>query len=37
MSVIALGERANHSSHLRAHGLRGIAKQIGPFVGADLF
>ncbi len=35
MSVIALVRRANHGSHFRAYGLRGMAKLIDPLAGVD--
>lgn len=35
MSVIAPLQRANHGSHFRAYGLRGIAALIDPFLGVD--
>jgi redox-sensitive bicupin YhaK (pirin superfamily) len=35
MPVIAPLQRANHGSHFRAYGLRGMAKLIDPFIGVD--
>ncbi|WP_427307839.1 pirin family protein [Cupriavidus sp. H39] len=35
MSVIAPLQRANHGSHFRAYGLRGVAALIDPFLGVD--
>jgi hypothetical protein len=35
MSLIAPLQRANHGSHFRADGLRGVAKLIDPFIGVD--
>ena len=35
MSVIAPLQRANHGSHFRAFGLRGVAELINPFLGVD--
>lgn len=35
MSVIAPIQRANHGSHFRAYGLRGLAAMINPFLGVD--
>lgn len=35
MSVIATLQRANHGSHFRAYGLRGVAALIDPFIGVD--
>jgi redox-sensitive bicupin YhaK (pirin superfamily) len=35
MTVIASLQRANHGSHFRAYGLRGVAALIDPFLGID--
>ena len=35
MPVIAPLQRANHGSHFRAYGLRGVAALIDPFLGVD--
>jgi hypothetical protein len=35
MPVIATLQRANHGSHFRAYGLRGVAALIDPFLGVD--
>lgn len=35
MTVIAPLQRANHGSHFRAYGLRGVAALIDPFIGVD--
>jgi redox-sensitive bicupin YhaK (pirin superfamily) len=35
MSLIAPLQQANHGSHFRAYGLRGVAKLIDPFIGVD--
>ncbi|MFK0090779.1 pirin family protein [Pseudomonas sp. NPDC090755] len=35
MSVIASLQRANHGSHFRDDGLRGVAELIDPFLGVD--
>lgn len=35
MPVIAPLQRANHGSHFRAYGLRGVAALIDPFIGVD--
>jgi redox-sensitive bicupin YhaK (pirin superfamily) len=35
MSVIVSLQRANHGSHFRAYGLRGVGKLINPFLGVD--
>jgi len=35
MHVIAPLQRANHGSHFRAYGLRGVATLINPFIGID--
>lgn len=35
MPVIAPIQRANHGSHFRAYGLRGVAELIDPFIGVD--
>ncbi|MPW23678.1 pirin family protein [Paraburkholderia sp. CNPSo 3157] len=35
MPVIATLQRANHGSHFRAYGLRGVAALIDPFLGGD--
>ncbi|AGW90779.1 MULTISPECIES: pirin family protein [Cupriavidus] len=35
MSVIAPLQRANHGSHFRAYGLRGVVALIDPFIGVD--
>ncbi|XHO07094.1 hypothetical protein ACEQUB_p00340 (plasmid) [Ralstonia syzygii] len=35
MPAIATLQRANHGSHFRAYGLRGVAALIDPFLGID--
>ncbi|WP_373886746.1 pirin family protein [Duganella sp. BJB1802] len=35
MPVIATVQRANHGSHFRAFGLRGVSELINPFIGID--